>query len=165
MSTMMKTRVPGVHAAGSSAVATGALVRELEEVLAGLITEHEGLTALARAQRGAIGAADGAGLERITAEEAPPAPRSVSLRLDVHDLALSGLRDDVEEGAGKAAELERLGRIIAQCDKTIAATQARLNNPGYAQKAPAKLVEETKAQLAKAISEREAAARELERLS
>jgi len=105
-----------------------------------------------------------AGLDRITGDEPPPAPRSVAFRFDIHDLALSNLRDDAADGAAKAAELERLGRVIAQCDKTIAACTARLDNPGYMQKAPARLVEETKAQLAKAISEREAAVRELERL-
>src|SRR5690606_20833611 len=97
------------------------------------------------------------GLEQLTGDEPPPAPRSVAFRFDVHDLALSNLRDDAADGAGRLAELERLGRVIAQCDKTIAACNGRLENPGYMQKAPAKLVEETKAQLAKAISEREAA--------
>ena len=45
------------------------------------------------------------------------------------------------------AQRERLTRQVADLDKSIAALEARLNNPGYTDKAPAKLVNQTRDQL------------------
>jgi len=56
------------------------------------------------------------------------------------ELYVSGLID-------ADAEQQRLARKKADLLKTIAALEGRLNNPGYLAKAPAKLVQETQAQL------------------
>jgi valyl-tRNA synthetase len=69
-------------------------------------------------------------------------------------LALSDLADAVDAGA----ERERLMKLVGDLDKSIAALTARLSNPGYADKAPAKLVQQTRDELARQQAEREQAA-------
>jgi valyl-tRNA synthetase len=86
-----------------------------------------------------------AGIESI--EPAPPAPGTpgVPLRFEGVELHLSNLADAVDAGA----ERERLTRRKADLEKSIAAMTKRLESPGYTDKAPAKLVEETRSKLAK----------------
>ena len=68
------------------------------------------------------------------------------------DCWLSSLAD----AADPAAERVRLTESLGKLDKDIAALETRLNNPGYADKAPAKLVQQTRDQLSQKIAEREA---------
>lgn len=70
---------------------------------------------------------------------------SVAFRAAGEELRLSNLADAIDAGA----ERDRLGKQLEQLRKSETALAGRLNNPGYAERAPAKLVEESKAQLAK----------------
>lgn len=123
------------------------------------ITLHADAALLAR-----LAAAPGtvellAGLERITAD-APPADRAL-FTFQAREYALSNLADALDPAAERAS----LEIQVTKLDKEIAALSGRLNNPGYAQKAPPKLVEESKAQLAQKEAERDAAARRLQELA
>jgi valyl-tRNA synthetase len=99
-----------------------------------------------------------AGLDRLTADA--PGAAHVKFHWDVNEYAISNLADAVDASAEKA----RLEKTIADADKTISTLQARLSNPGYTDRAPAAMVEQTRSQLAKAQSDREAAAGALARL-
>jgi valyl-tRNA synthetase len=99
-----------------------------------------------------------AGVERITTQIAPA--DSAPFIHEGQELRLSNLADAVDS----AAERARLEKAIADADKAIATLQGRLSNPGYAQKAPPAMVEQTKSQLAKAQADREAATAALARL-
>jgi valyl-tRNA synthetase len=74
---------------------------------------------------------------------------------------LSNLADEVDVGAERA----RLEKVIADNEKSIKTLEGRLNNPGYAQKAPPAMVKQTQDQLAKAVAERDAAAAALRTLA
>ena len=89
-----------------------------------------------------------------------PTSRSVDIRCLGLDLTLS----DLSEGVDNDAERLRLTRELADKDKTIAAMETRLANPGYSEKAPAHLVQQTRDQLAQVKAERAALAESLERL-
>jgi valyl-tRNA synthetase len=102
-----------------------------------------------------------AGLAQVLRTPPPAGVSSALLVLEGEQNALSNLADHVDEGT----ELERLGRERAEELKKIATLEGRLSNPGYIERAPARLVEETRSQLsqAKANLERiEAALRSLE---
>lgn len=73
---------------------------------------------------------------------------------------LSDLADAVDAGA----ERDRLAKQIADLDKSIKALEGRLNNPGYVNKAPAHLVEQTKGELERAQADRAAAQASLDKL-
>jgi valyl-tRNA synthetase len=92
-----------------------------------------------------------AGLEPVAGQPAapPPGASSVAVRFEAYDLALSNLAEAVDA----AAESDRRGRRAAELTKSIAAMLKRLENPGYIAKAPPKLVEESRAQLAEAQAE------------
>ena len=96
-----------------------------------------------------------AGLETITADE--PSGGSVAFTAGSATCRLSNLADAVDAGAERA----RLEKLIAEREKTIATFRARLANPGYADKAPPHMVQQTRDQLAKAEQERDAAAAQL----
>ncbi len=100
-----------------------------------------------------------AGVERVTGEE--PEGASVPVRLDSIELKLSNLADAMDAGAERA----RLEKLIADKDKSIAALEKRLNNPGYTDKAPAHLVDQTRQEHASAVAEQDAAKHALEQLS
>ncbi len=100
-----------------------------------------------------------AGLEAVS--HAAPAGPSVTFIADTHEYRLSNLADEVDEGAEKS----RLSKLVADLDKSIATLEGRLNNPGYAQKAPPNMVQQTKDQLTKAQTERAAAAAALAALT
>ncbi|MBX3375410.1 MAG: valine--tRNA ligase [Phycisphaeraceae bacterium] len=99
-----------------------------------------------------------AGVESITTQIAPA--DSAPFIHEGLELRVSNLADAVDS----AAERARLEKAIADADKAIATLQGRLNNPGYAQKAPPAMVEQTKSQLAKAQADRESAKAALARL-
>jgi valyl-tRNA synthetase len=84
----------------------------------------------------------------------------VAFMFDSKECFLSDLADQVDAGA----ERERLSKLIADLDKSIGALEGRLANPGYADRAPKHLVDQTRDQLAKAKGERDAAAASLQRL-
>ena len=76
-----------------------------------------------------------------------PAPAGSPLfRFEGHECAASNLADAVDSGA----ERERLSRQRAEQAKSVAALESRLSNPGYADRAPKHLVEQTRAQLEQA---------------
>lgn len=100
-----------------------------------------------------------AGLDRITSD-APPADRAM-FTFRAKECALSNLAEALDAGAERAA----LEALAAKLDKEITNLAGRLNNPGYLQKAPAKLVEESRAQLAQKEAERDAAHRRLKELA
>jgi valyl-tRNA synthetase len=101
-----------------------------------------------------------AGLETITTQ--PPGPNVPSVAMPVQDgeILLSSLADQLDAGAEK----DRLAKLVAECEKAIAAFDSRLNNPGYADRAPAHLVQQTRDQRAAKAAELDAARAALERL-
>lgn len=95
-----------------------------------------------------------------TIDAAPQPAGAVAITFEGKQLFLSNLRDAAAPGAtsgGNDAERERLTKLIADSDKSIATLEGRLNNPGYAQKAPPAMVKQTQDQLAKAKADRDAA--------
>ncbi len=96
-----------------------------------------------------------AGLERITTEPAPDG--SITLLIGASEHALSGLADAVDTEAEKT----RLAEQIAKLTKDVENLEKRLNNPGYVNKAPAHLVDETRGQLSQKQSELQAASAKL----
>ncbi|MDQ7014541.1 MAG: valine--tRNA ligase [Planctomycetota bacterium] len=100
-----------------------------------------------------------AGLEGCTHDE-PEGP-SVPARFEGHDLRLSNLVDAVDAGA----ERERLAKTIAANEKQAKAIEGRLSNPGYAEKAPAHLVEQSRKQLADLCEEIASLRAQLEQLA
>jgi valyl-tRNA synthetase len=101
-----------------------------------------------------------AGLAQVLRTPPPAGGPSTLLVIEGEQNALSDLADQVDEGT----ERERLGRERAEEQKKIATLEGRLSNPGYIERAPARLVEESRSQLnqAKANLERiEAALRSL----
>jgi valyl-tRNA synthetase len=92
-----------------------------------------------------------AGLATITTE--PPKGASVAFTFESIECRVSDIADAVDADAEKA----RLQKSIADLEKTITTLQGRLANPGYADKAPPAMVQQTRDQLAKAIAERDAA--------
>ncbi|MCW5753445.1 MAG: valine--tRNA ligase [Phycisphaeraceae bacterium] len=82
-----------------------------------------------------------AGVERI--ETVPPAGQAAEFTFGPQRLAVSNLADAVDAEAEKS----RLEKLIADLNKSVAALSGRLANPGYAQRAPAHLVQETRDEL------------------
>ena len=93
-------------------------------------------------------------VETIT-PDAPPAS-AVAMAFESSPLHLSNLKDAAAAG-DTGAERERLQKVIADNEKSIATLEGRLNNPGYAQKAPPAMVKQTQDQLTKAKADRDAA--------
>ena len=100
-----------------------------------------------------------AGLEGFTHDE--PDGSSVPARFEGHDLQLSNLVDAVDTDA----ERERLAKAIAANEKQAKAIEGRLSNPGYAEKAPAHLVEQSRQQLADLCEEIASLRAQLEQLA
>jgi valyl-tRNA synthetase len=88
------------------------------------------------------------------------AENSVTFVFDSAEHALSDLADAVDADAEKA----RLNKVVADLEKSIATLAGRLANPGYADRAPPAMVQQTRDQLQKAEAERDAAKAALERL-
>ncbi len=75
--------------------------------------------------------------------DSAPEGASVAFVFEGSEYKLSDLADAVDSGAQR----ERLEKELADLDKSISALEGRLNNPGYTQKAPAHLVDQTRAEL------------------
>jgi len=82
-----------------------------------------------------------AGVKLITTDDAPAV--SVALPFEGVEHRLSDLADEADAGAEK----ERLMKELDGVEKSINALEGRLSNPGYTDKAPAHLVEQTRAEL------------------
>ncbi len=101
-----------------------------------------------------------AGLGEIGGADVEHAESTVAFRCFDRELHLSDLADALDAGA----EREHLGREVGEFEKSLAALDKRLNNPGYTEKAPAHLVEETRTQREKVASDLGAARAKLEGL-
>ena len=100
-----------------------------------------------------------AGVESFDTTE--PAGPFVEATLLGETTRLSNLADVVDSGA----ERERLTKKVAELDASVAALDKRLSNPGYTDKAPAHLVQQTRDQREAAAAERQQALDALDRLS
>ncbi len=100
-----------------------------------------------------------AGLGGFT-HEAPAGP-SVPVRFEGFDLHLSELADAVDGDAERA----RLTKAIGEVEKQVVALEKRLMSPGYAEKAPAHLVEQSRGQLGRLKEEVGSLHEQLGRLS
>lgn len=98
-------------------------------------------------------------LDAITTD--PAEGEAATFTYDGWELRLSNLADEVDAGA----ERERLEREIAELDGSRKTLEGRLGNPGYTEKAPAKLVEQSRAQLDRVKQDLATAQQALERLS
>lgn len=88
-----------------------------------------------------------AGLGKVTREA--PAGEGVTFLFGNVEHQLADLTDAIDV----SAERDRLARQKADLEKKIAGLNGRLSNKGYIEKAPPKLVEETKQQLAESQAE------------
>lgn len=101
-----------------------------------------------------------ANLEAIS-PEAPQGP-SVVITADAREYRVSNLAD--QAAVDTSAEKTRLEKVIADLDKSAGTLRGRLNNPGYTDKAPPHMVQQTRDQLAKVETELAAARKALESL-
>jgi len=103
-----------------------------------------------------------AGLEAVAAGGEPAGSTTLTavIRFESFDLVLGNLAEKAESGAEK----ERLERELADRVKAVSVIAKRLENPGYMAKAPAKLVEESKAQLAAFEAEIKLLSEQLEKM-
>jgi valyl-tRNA synthetase len=101
-----------------------------------------------------------AGLGAVEPVDSKPA-ESVAFTFEGEALALAGLVEAVD----RAAVRTRLSQEIESLRKRIAGHEGRLANEGYLAKAPVKLVEQTRAELASFASELAAKERELHALA
>jgi valyl-tRNA synthetase len=97
-------------------------------------------------------------VERITSET-PKGP-AAAFTVGAETCHLSNMADEVDAGAERA----RLEKAIADSSRSVETLEKRLANPGYSEKAPPAMVQQTRDQLAKAKAERDAAAEALRRL-
>ena len=104
-----------------------------------------------------------AGLDTVTSTPPAAGAHALSLRIRAEEVHLSNLAD---AGAtlDTGAEKDRLTKHLETLRKSAAAIDARLSNPGYVAKAPPKLVDESKSQLAKLHDEIAAAEARLKAL-
>ena len=84
-----------------------------------------------------------AGLGAMTTDEAPAGETAVEVGIEGRTVRLTGLSEGVDPAALRAQLEERAAKL----EKDVTNLRKRLDNPGYVQKAPAKLVEETRGQL------------------
>jgi len=82
-----------------------------------------------------------AGVRAITTDAAPG--NSAALAFEGVEYRLSDLTDAADAGAEK----DRLMKELAAVEKSIGALEGRLSNPGYTDKAPAHLVQQTRDEL------------------
>ncbi len=108
-----------------------------------------------------IGVLAGVGTIAESAASAPAQGRSVVFSFEAQECRVSDLTDAVDAGVVVAAERARLEKALQDAEKTIATIEARLANPGYAQKAPPAMVKQSQDQLAKAMNDRDAAKKSL----
>ncbi len=101
-----------------------------------------------------------AGIEKIEAFPATKPDGVAEVRFAGQTLLLSNLADAVDA----ASEKTRLERLVGDLTKSIGTLEGRLSNPGYADRAPPAMVQQTRDQLTKAKGELEAAQAALARL-
>ncbi len=99
-----------------------------------------------------------AGVESVTGDE--PASPSASFTFEGCEYQLSNLADALDA----RAEKDRLEKELASIEKSIKGIQGRLANPGYTEKAPAHLVQQTRDQLAQLEKDRNATQSALDKL-
>ncbi|MEM8836370.1 MAG: valine--tRNA ligase [Planctomycetota bacterium] len=99
-----------------------------------------------------------AGLEAVTTDALEG--RSVAFTWESREHHLTGLAGEVDAEAEKAMLLEQKGKL----DRDIKALDGRLSNPGYVDKAPEHLVNQTREQRAQKQSELDAITTRLEEL-
>lgn len=84
-----------------------------------------------------------AGVAKVTTDAAPS--NSAAIAFEGAEHRLSDLTDAVDAGAEK----DRLLKELAGIEKSVAALEGRLSNPGYTDRAPPALVQQTRDELAK----------------
>ena len=99
-----------------------------------------------------------AGLHTVSTDAPDGAAASFTLDGVEHRLA------DLADALDPAAERERLTKEKADLEKSIKALEGRLGNPGYTEKAPPHLVQQTRDEHAKAKADLEAIVKSLEAL-
>jgi valyl-tRNA synthetase len=99
-----------------------------------------------------------AGVDTITADD--PEGQSASFTSEGDEYRLSNLADALDAGA----ERDRLEKELATIEKSIAGINGRLSNPGYVDKAPAHLVQQTRDQLAQLEKDQAATKAALDKL-
>jgi valyl-tRNA synthetase len=101
-----------------------------------------------------------AGLEAIEARPAGAAPdASVAFTFESGEFVIPGI------GGSKETEAARLAKQIADIEKSVMTLEGRLANPGYADRAPPAMVQQTRDELAKKKGELEAARAALAKVS
>jgi valyl-tRNA synthetase len=88
-----------------------------------------------------------AGLARV--DDGPPTAGATAFRFESADLFLSDMADAIDAGAERAM----IAKQASELEKSIKTYQGRLANPGYADKAPPAMVQQTRDALAKAQAE------------
>ncbi|MDP1663251.1 MAG: class I tRNA ligase family protein, partial [Phycisphaerales bacterium] len=86
-----------------------------------------------------------AGIGTVRADNVEAATAAARIRVLDRDIALSDLADAVDAGAESDRKAKRVSELVREID----IIKARLGNPGYVQRAPAKLVEESTSALKK----------------
>ena len=99
-----------------------------------------------------------AGVETLT--DQPPEGDSAAFVFEGVEHRASDLADAIDA----AAERERLEKELAKLTKSLEQLDKRLNNPGYTEKAPARMVQETRDQRKQTAAEIETVAARLEAL-
>ena len=99
-----------------------------------------------------------AGVESVSGDT--PEGQAASFTFEGSEYQLSNLADALDEGA----ERERLEKELAAINKSIGGINGRLSNPGYTDKAPAHLVQQTRDQLAGLEKDRDATQSALDKL-
>ena len=91
-------------------------------------------------------------LSAVTSDAPPAGSAAAAVPFAGVQLQLSNLTD-VAGPVDAAAEHERMVRLIAEKQRAAGVISGRLASPGYTERAPAKLVEQSKAELAKIHAE------------
>jgi len=97
-------------------------------------------------------------IKEVTSNDAPEA--SAAFVFEGSEYRLSDLADAVDA----SVEKERLTKELADLEGAINGLQVRLSNPGYVDRAPEKLVNETRAQLEQKIQDRDSMKASLDKL-
>ena len=121
------------------------------------ITLHTDAALIERIKAGGGIVETSAGLETVVLASASDAGPRTTFTFEGREHALSNLKD----AADPLVERKTLQEQIDKLQKAIAVLEGRLANPGYAERAPPKMVQETKDQLAQKSAERDAATRRL----
>ncbi len=100
-----------------------------------------------------------AGLEAVESNESRP-DDAIVFTFEGDEHAVSGLSAHLD----RESERKRIEKTIADLETQVASLRKRLDNPGYVNKAPAHLVEETRSQLQQAEADLETARRALQSL-